>query len=108
MFGHRSGFGLGFIFVLVSSGFLGYSIGTLSPGFVTSSVGVTGSIVPIVSSGITAIFGGGIWMVGEILTAIFRFAERDAAIVKMVLSLSGSTVSVITSQLHTLGIHKRQ
>ncbi len=105
MFGHRGGFGLGFLFVIIASGFLGYSIGTLSPGFVTSSVGVSGSMVPIASSAVTALFGGAIWMVGEIITALFRFAERDSILVKMILSLSGSTVSVITSELHTLGVH---
>lgn len=99
---HRVGISLGLVVTVLVGGGLGYLIGANAPNVV---FGLANPQAGIVAAIIFAAIGSLVWVIGEAIVGIVGATERDATLVRIGLSLTGSFFSVVTSGLTLLGIH---
>ncbi len=101
---HRLGISLGLIIVVLGGGLFGYIIGRISPDLVSNTLGVSSSAVSVVAGAIVALVAGAVWLIFEGIVAALHLAERDAIMIKLAISIGGSLFSLVSAELHLLGV----
>lgn len=101
---HRLGIALGLIVTALGGGVFGYFVGKNSPGVVATTLNVSAGLAPYVAALVVAVFAGAVWGVGELVSGIFGFVERQTVVLRLLFAIIGAGVSVVTSSLSLLGI----
>ncbi len=99
---HRVGISFGLIIVVLGAGFFGYIVGATQPSYVFNLGNPAAEVVGAIT---LAAIASVIWVIGEVIVGLTGAIGRDAVFVRLLISLIGSFISVVSSGLSLLGVN---